>query len=330
MASAFLASLRQLGLTFNRRYEQGLFLIVPGSLILGFLFSDSFIHGVPLIPYLFAYVTLYMGLGCGFREIRDVFRKPSLMIYTFAIAHVVSPLLAYALGVVVLGPDSPYLIGLVLFTIIPLGVSSVLWVGMSGGNVPLILAMVVIDSALSPFVVPTGIHLLFNASVEIDTMKMMFDLMTIIVLPTFVGVLLNQATRGQIRKTIEPLAAPLSKFAFTAVVLLNAAAIAPQAHKIGDDLLKLVVMALITVAICYALGFFGSMLPWLRWRSAEATISISFAAGMRNISLGIVIALAYFSEQTAIPVVLAILIQQPVATLHQLILRKFYNRPANK
>ena len=56
------------------------------------------------------------------------------MIWTFVLAHVLSPLVAYGLGALLFGADSPYVVGLVLFTIIPLGVSTVLWVGMSVGQ----------------------------------------------------------------------------------------------------------------------------------------------------------------------------------------------------
>lgn len=321
-----MATLRQFGLTFNRKFEQWMFLLVPGSLILGFLLSHFFISYVSWIPYLFAYVTLYMGLGCGLTQIREVFRKPGLMVWTFIIAHLISPFIAYGLGSLVFGADSPYVVGFVLFTIIPLGVSSVLWVGMSGGNVPLILAMVVIDSALSPLIVPTGIHWMFNTTIHIDTTKMIIDLMSIIVVPTIVGVLLHHFTKGSIKATVDPLAAPLSKLCFVAVVFLNASAIAPQAALLKEDLFRLVPLAIVLVGICYALGFVGS----LPFRNQATITSISYATGMRNISLGIVLALGFFGPLTAVPVVLAILIQQPIATLHQLILRKIYNRSTSE
>ncbi|MCM3783201.1 hypothetical protein M3231_09470 [Neobacillus mesonae] len=50
---------------------------------------------------------------------------------------------------------------------------------------------------------------------------------------------------------------------------------------------------------------------------------MSYASGMRNISLGLVLAMGYFSPQAAIPVVLGILIQQPLAAVHLAILKRF-------
>lgn len=244
------------------------------------------------------------------------------MVWTFVLTHVLSPLMAYGLGALIFGPDSPYVVGLVLFTIIPLGVSTVLWVGLSGGSIPLILAMVVIDSALSPFVVPAGIHLLFQASVETNTADMIIDLLTIIVVPTVIGVLLHDLTKGRILPAVKPYAAPLSKICFVLVVMLNAAAIAPSAAALKDDLLTLVPLAVLMVGLCYAIGFFGA----LPYRNRATVTTVSYASGMRNISLGIVLALGYFSPLAAVPVVLSILIQQPLATVHHLVLQKLYNR----
>jgi len=299
-----------------------MFLIIPGFLILGFLFSGVLERFVPAIPYLFAYVTLTMAIGCGLKQLGAAVRRPGILLWTFVLAHVISPLIAYGMGTLFFGADSPYVVGMVLFTIIPLGVSTVLWVGMSGGSVPLMLAMVVIDSAISPFVVPTAIHLLFHTDVDTNTMQMMTDLLIIIVLPTVLGVVLHGLSKGRIQAAVQPYAAPISKLCFAAVVALNAAAIAPQAAALKGDLVRIVPLAILLVGICYAIGFVGT----IPYRNKEIQTTVSYASGMRNISLGIVIALGYFSPLAAVPVVLSILIQQPLATVHHYILHKIYTR----
>ena len=299
-----------------------MFLIIPGSLVLGFLYSEQLRRFVPAVPYLFAYVTLTMAIGCGLGQLRAVVRRPLVVIWTFALTHVLSPLIAYGLGAALLGADSPYVVGLVLFTVIPLGVSTVLWVGMSAGSVPLMLAMVVIDSALSPVVVPAGIHLLFHTAVRTDTAQMVSDLLLIIVVPTAIGILLYELTKGRVQPLVQPYAAPLSKLCFAAVVAFNAAAIEPYTATLGGDLLRIVPLSILMVGICYAIGFFGAA----PLKSRELQVTMSYASGMRNISLGIVLALGYFSPLAAIPVVLSIMIQQPLATVHHYALQKIYNR----
>jgi predicted Na+-dependent transporter len=91
-------------------------------------------------------------------------------------------------------------------------------------------------------------------------------------------------------------------------------------------MLVLVPIVIALVALCYGLGFLFTA-P-MRDHSLQTTVS--YATGMRNISLGIVLALGYFSPLAAVPVVLSILIQQPVATLHHYILQKLNKKAAGE
>lgn len=314
--------MREWGLAFNRYFEKWMFLIIPSSLVLGFVFANALQPMVEAVPYLFAFVTLTMAIGCGLRELGGVMKKPGIMGLTFVLAHIVSPLVAYWAGTAIFGADSPYVVGLVLFTIIPLGVSTVLWVGMSGGSVALMLAMVVLDSLISPVVVPSAIHLFFDSSADVETGPLMLDLFIIIVIPTVIGVALNEASKGKIQEKVKPYTAPVSKICFALVVALNASAIAPYVSQLKHDMVKLVPIVIALVALCYALGFAGTFFM----RNDKLQITVSYATGMRNISLGIVLAMGYFSPLAAVPVVLSILIQQPLATAHHYVLQKINKR----
>ncbi|WP_224753583.1 bile acid:sodium symporter family protein [Paenibacillus terricola] len=303
-------------MAFSRWFEKWMFLLIPGSLIIGFLCSSVLRPMVDAVPYLFAYVTLTMAIGCGLGQLREVLRRPGIIGWTFVLTHIAAPLIAYGIGAALFGPHSPYVVGLVLFAIIPLGVSSVLWVGMSGGSIALMLALVVLDSAVSPIVVPSGIKLMFGAVVDIDTGGMIRDLVLIIVAPTIIGVMLYELSKGRIQSKVQHIASPISKLCFVAVVALNAAAIEPYVEQLKSDMIRLVPVSILLVAICYALGYFGS----LPFRNRETLVTVSYASGMRNISLGIVLAMGYFDPLSAVPVVLSILIQQPMATLFHYVL----------
>ncbi|RXZ81190.1 bile acid:sodium symporter family protein [Paenibacillaceae bacterium] len=317
--------MQSFGLAFNRRFEQWMFLIIPASLVFGFLLSDQLIRFIDSVPYLFAFVTLTMAVGCGIQQLHQAVRRPLAIVWTLAIAHLILPLVALALGSALFGSDSPYVVGFVLFTLIPLGISSVIWVGLSGGSVPLMLALIVIDSALSPVIVPAGLHLLFGTVVELETAKIMTDLFIIVVLPTIVGVLLHELTGGRIQDKVKPYAAPVSKLCFVSVVALNASAIAPHVAVLKSDMARLVPLVVVLVVLCYLFGVLGA----LPLRNREMMTTISYAVGMRNISLGIVLALGYFSPLAAVPVVLSILIQQPLATVHHYILQHWFARNKN-
>ena len=104
------------------------------------------------------------------------------------------------------------------------------------------------------------------------------------------------------------------------VVMLNAAPSLPcSRHEGGDAGSNPVVVTLIV--ICYLLGYFGSYA--MLGPTQEMQITFTYASGMRNISLRMVLATTYFSPQASIPVVLGIMFQQPAATIiHALFQRR--------
>lgn len=313
--------MRLMSLRFTAGFEKYMFIIMPLTLLLGVMLSDQLISYVSWAPYLFGYVTFVMAIGCGVRHLKKVVQRPAVMVVTLVLSHVLAPLIAYFLGMMLFGASSGYTIGLVLFTIIPLGVSSVLWVSMSYGSVPLMLAMVVLDSALSPLVVPGLIELFFGAEVQFDTPSLIKDLMLIIVVPTILGVIVYELSKGKFKEWSAPVTAPISKLCFMAVVLLNAAAIAPHVSSLDSSVIMAIISITFVVALCYIIGFAGSFL--LPYVSREISVTMSYASGMRNISLGLVLAMGYFSPEAAIPVVLGILIQQPLATVQHAVLKRF-------
>nr|WP_072330308.1 MULTISPECIES: bile acid:sodium symporter [unclassified Paenibacillus] len=311
--------MRENGNRLNRLLEQYLFLLTPVSLILGFLLSGQMHTWVDAIPWLFAYLTFVMASGCSLKQIRDALRMPGAMLLTFGLTHVLAPVIAYGIGSWIFGAESPYVIGFVLFAVIPLGVSSVIWVSLSQGHVPFTLAMIVIDTALSPFVIPLALETLFGASVELDHAGMLADLLKIVVAPTLIGVAVNELSRGRFKAWSAPVCGPTSKVALCTVIMINAAAIAPYVVELKRDMVVVVPLVVLLVILCYLIGFAGSV--WLR--RPELMIAITFSSGMRNISLGLVLALTYFNPLTAVPVVLAILIQQPFATLNHTFMKAF-------
>jgi predicted Na+-dependent transporter len=306
------------GLRLGAKLDQYLFFLILVSLVLGFLFSGVLYRFSGLIPYLFAYVTFIMALGCSWTQIRKAIQMRYAMLLVLLFAHVAAPIAAYGIGIALFGAASPYLVGLVLFAVIPLGVSSVIWVGISKGNVTFALAVIVLDSALSPFVVPGEISLFFGTHVQFDHWKMMLDLVMIIVIPTLIGIGINVISQARAKPWSEPLTAPTSKLAFLGVIVLNAATIRPIAMQVKQDMFIIFPAVLVLVGICYGLGYLAAKLQ----SNYRLSITMMYTTGMRNNSLGIVLAFSFFEPRAAVPVLLSILIQQPMASFVNWIIKK--------
>lgn len=171
----------------------------------GVLFPDTFsrLNG-SITMGLFAFMTFANSLGGGFRELGRVFLRPLPVVVTLVLLHVVIPVLTLGLGNLLFPAAPLFTTGLVLEYVIPTGVASLMWVGICGGNAPLCLSIVLLDTLAAPVVIPLSLKLLVGSVVEVDTWSMMGDMMVMVALPALAAMTVYQATGGRAAVTLKP------------------------------------------------------------------------------------------------------------------------------
>ncbi len=307
----------------NAFLESKMPFITPISVLLGVTFAsyvDSFSF---LVPWLFAFMTFSGSLGSNIKSFKEVMIHPLPIIITMCILHVIMPLWAFGVGHVVFHGDVYTITGLVLGMIIPTGITSVLWVSIYRGNIPLTLAVILIDTFLSPFIVPYTMSLMVGERVEMDILGMMGGLLWMVVLPSLAGMLLNQVTNGKVKTVLGPRLSPISKIFLGIVVLLNSSVIAPYLRHIDT---KLVFIAIVVFLIAFSGYLFSFLIGRLLKMNREDVVSLTFLGGMRNISTGAVIAISYFPAQVAVPVVISMLFQQVLASIFGRFVDQYYKK----
>ena len=269
------------------------------SVCLGVLFPDVFSPLKSVVMVLFAFMTFDNSLGGGFRELASVILPPLPVLVTLLMLHVIMPLLVLGLGNL-LFPDAPlFTIGLVLEFSIPTAVASLMWVGMSGGYTPLCLSILLLDTLLSPAVIPLTLKLLVGSVVEMDTAGMVSDLLIMVAIPALLAMTLFQMTRGRVSVTVKPRLAPFAKLTMLVLVLANATGCAPFLRDITPTLVKLICAVF---ALCL-LGFFlGYQAARLLKADFPTAVTMSLNSGIRNIAAGSVLAIAYFPGDVLFPV----------------------------
>lgn len=307
----------------NYYLEKALPFMTPASVIIGILLSKYFVNYTFLVPWIFALITFNGSLKSNFKSLKQVIAHPLPMLITLFILHIIMPIWAFSLGHLIFPGDIFTITGLVLAVVIPTGVTSMIWVSIYSGNTVLALAIIIIDTILSPFIVPFSISIFTGSSIDIDIWSMMNGLITMIVIPSIIAMVLNQATKGKVATVWTPRLAPFAKIAVAIVVMLNSSKIAPYVMDIN---FKLILTAL-TVFVIAASGYFiswyiGKLLKW----NKENTITLTFTGGMRNISAGAVIAVTYFPSAVAVPVILGMLFQQMLASFYGTFLSKYYKK----
>ncbi|MFZ7943022.1 bile acid:sodium symporter family protein [Neobacillus sp. 19] len=311
----------------NKQLEKIMPFITPVSVVLGVLLSTYLKDFSYLIPWIFAFMTFAGSLSSNFKSLKEVMIHPFPILLAMMILHVLMPLWAWGVGHIAFSGDAYTITGLILGMVIPTGVTSFIWVSIYKGNIPLVLAVILIDTLLSPILVPLSLSLFVGQRVELDFISMMKGLLGMIVIPSLIGMLLNQATKGKINEQVGSRLAPISKICIGIVVMLNGSVVAPYLKHIN---LKLVGIALTVFFIALTGYLFSFLLGRLMKRDRDTVITLTFSGGMRNISAGAVLAVSFFPAAVAVPVVVGMLFQQILASTNGYFLDRFYHKKVHE
>ncbi|MFB6499294.1 bile acid:sodium symporter family protein [Bacillus haynesii] len=298
--------------TINKTLYKIMPLLTPLSVVSGVLLADYFNGLAGLVPWIFAFMTFAGSLGANFQSLKTAMVHPLPMLLALFVLHIFMPVLAWSTGHLVFSGDSLTITGLTLGVVIPTGITSMIWAAMYKGNIGLTLSIILVDTILSPFIVPFSLSILAGAHVEMDVIGMMKGLVGMIVIPSLLGMLVNQFSIPERTARLSANCAPFSKIGLAAVVAINSSVVAPY--------LKNVDLKFLTIAVTvFLVAFTGYLTAWLigrlMKRPQEEIVALIFTGGMRNISAGAVLATGFFPPQVAVPVVIGMLFQQVLAAL---------------
>ena len=298
---------------FNSFIEKWMAFVTPVCLLTGVFFPDIAKHGVPYVTYAFAFMTFVGALKSRFRDVADVFKRPLPLILMLLVLHALVPMIACGLGHLLFPGNANYITGMVLEFSVPTAVISLMWVSIYNGNSPLSLSLVVIDTILSPFLIPLTLRVLVGSQVEIDATMMMRQLIFMVALPAIAAMVLNQVTHGAVKNTWPKKLALFSKFALMFVVTSNSSKVAPYVRHMNLERVAIGAAILVLATGSYALGWGVAR---VLHQDKETTISMIYGTGMRNISAGAVIAGACFPGAVMYPVMIGTLFQQVLAAFY--------------
>jgi predicted Na+-dependent transporter len=308
--------------------SQYIFLFVAISLAAGYALPIAPTPSMrALVIVIFSYMTFATALSTSFKEFIKTARHPGMPLYILGVVHIVTPVFAWIIGLIFFPDNHMVRIGYLISSAVPVGITSLIWTHIVKGNVPVSMVTVTIGTIIAPVLLPLFILVVVGVAVHIDYFTMVFDLLFMITLPSIIGMLLYDFSGGRTEAFAEGIGGVLSRAALFAIIFLNAAFISPYivwSHLI----LEILLVTCLVVAIGYFLGYVAGKVV----RADRATtLTIIYSTGMRNIATGLVIATSYFPHETAIPIALAMLFQQPFAALTVKIFNKFFplkNEPA--
>ena len=296
--------------SINKFLERIFPLLSPMGVALGVLLPGLFIHLRPIIPWLFGTITLSGALKLRVRELGRAASSPLPIIFYFLYAHVVIPLLIFLLSTLIFKNDPDSVTGFVLLYSVPTAVTAFIWISIFRGDSALSLALILLDAILAPLVIPATVRLLLGTSVHLDMTAMAFSLFFMIVIPTILGVVLNELSRGKIPAAADPWLSPFSKVCMVMMIASNSASVAPQIRPndphfwiIALVCIGFIIMNFISARLMGIAGKFGR----------EKQVSLFFASGLRNTSAAMTLGTEFFPAAAALPPILGIMLQQITA-----------------
>ncbi len=305
--------------SFNKYLQKWMPILTPLSLVIGVLLENVGHQLLFLVPWLFAFMTFAGSLSMNFEAIKSLKKYPAVILIAIAFLHLLMPVWAYFVSTIIFD-DHLLTIGFVLAVAIPTGVTSFIWVSICRGHLVLCLAIILIDTLLSPIIIPALLHIVVGQTIKIDTTGLIFDLLWMIVVPSIVGVALNEFTKGNIAVTLGKKLAPFSKLSLFSIVMINSSAIAPYMKNISWELVGVILVVFVLAVSGYV---FCLVLGHILWKDTSIITMFVFTGGMRNIAVGVVIATTYFPAKTVMPVVFGMLFQQVLASFFSRVIEKY-------
>lgn len=272
-----------------------------------------------IVIVLFAYMTFVTSLGISIKSFFSMLREPWVPLWPLFLVHIITPVIAWTVGTVFYPNDDYIRLGYLVCASIPIGVVSIMWTGVNKGNVVLALVAVMLDTLIVPFLLPLYFKLVAGQSLQLDYLGMMFELLVMVTLPSIVGMVLHDWTKGKVTVFAESIGGLSSKLGLTCVILINSSLVVPEVTW-EWSIAKLLVATFLLVASGYLLGYGGSFI--FRKRTYENVVALIYSVGLRNLSFGLVLALSYFPPAAALPITAGLLYQQPIAAAIPYLLKK--------
>lgn len=296
--------------SFNSFIERHITFVAPTCVLLGVLTSRWFSSYQWLAAYFFTVMAFQGSLSSDFSALKDVGRHPLPVFVVIGFLHLLMPVLGYLLGMIFFHNDMHLVTGIVIEQIVPAGMMGMTWAELYGGNMALSLSIMVLDTLVSPFLLPAVLSVILGTAVRIPAWPMMRSMILMIVIPSLLALTLNQVTHGKAKETLRPKLTPFARIAMICVMTLNSTKVAPYLLHLKPLYILVLLFMLFIIVFAYFVMFGITIL--MREKVKNATTMI-FSGGIRNISVGAVLAARYFPGGAIFPVLVGTLFQQMLA-----------------
>ena len=301
-----------------------LMLVVPAMVAIGVLFPQVLLPLKPYIPTFFALMTLQNSLTNDAGAMRRALHRPGTLAIIVVWVHVIAPLLVWVAASLAFGADSATVAGVVLEYSVPIGTSTVMWIGLFQGDMALGLSAMLISACVSPFTIPAALKVLVGATIAFDTLGMMQSMAYMVAIPALIATAANALTHGRSAKLARP-TMPAARLLLPLIVGTNATSLADYVRHPTWQLAGILTFMLACAVASFLVGM--GIAHLFDRNDRRRFVATSFCCSIRNVSAGAALATQYFGPEALFPAVITTPFQQVLAALFGKIMeRRLANR----
>lgn len=227
-----------------------------------------------LITPLIQLIMFGMGTSMSLGDFVGVVRMPKGVIIGVLSQFIIMPCLGFTLASLTEFP-AEIAAGIILIGCSPSGMASNVMAYLAKANVALSITITSVTTLLAPVMTPLLMKMLAGEFVEIDVLKMMWDIIKMVIIPIGAGLLFNKLLSGKAKwlDTAMPL---VSMFGIAFIIVIITAAGRNSLLAIGP---ALILVVLIHNLLGYTLGYWSGRLFRMSERDCR---TIAIEVGMQN------------------------------------------------
>lgn len=257
-------------------------IVIFGVVALAMFFPSYFqeVNGYQLsnlITPLIQIIMFGMGTSLSIRDFSEVIKSPKSVAIGVGAQFVIMPLLGFGLASIS-GLEPEIAAGIILAGSSPSGTASNVISYLAKANLALSVTLTSITTLMAPLMTPVLMKLLAGQLIEIDLIKMMWDIVKMIILPIAAGLVFNKLLKGK-SAWLDRAMPILSMLGIALIILVITAAGRDSLLTIGPLLILLVMIHNVSG---YGIGYLAAKFFGLGERDAR---TVAIEVGMQNAGL---------------------------------------------
>lgn len=276
-----------MGKAFSFLCRQGFGIAILACAALAFTWPQAFTSwgGVKLTKFVVPAIQIIMfGMGTtlSLNDFMRVVKRPWAVAAGVFLQFLVMPLVGFLLAGS-LGFSGELAAGCVLVGSVAGGTASNVIAFLAKADVALSVTMTCCSTLLSPFVTPLAMKAFAGCFVEIDAVKMMFEILKVVIFPMLAGGIVHRMLRRQFDEHKAVCDRVLSLVSMTGICFTILALTAPSRDTFASAGFAIVVAAVVHNTIGYASGYWLTRLTGRFTGLGEAEArTVAIEVGMQN------------------------------------------------